>query len=196
VVDSAEVVARMVLTAKNNNVVKSAAPCLGGVVARPVHGEEVREGDHLGVPRHLHRLRVPALPAAHLRGIAVQVDLEQHTLKPGDRLYGGGGEKRRRRRRRRRSSRVETRRFQGYGSTGLNVYKPRLVRGVLREARAVPHRRAEDAGDAPEHLLGSPEAAGGEDARLEVVGEGLLDGVVQHEVVVLQAVERYKLTQR
>ena len=113
--------ARAILGAR----VVALAVALGGIVAGPVHGEEVREGDDGGIPRHLHRLGVSGATAAGL-----------------------------------------------------------LVGGVLGEAADVPHRGGVDAGDAPEHLLGAPEASGGEHARLEVVGEGGLDGVAQHEVLV------------
>ena len=37
---------------------------LGGVVAGPVHGKEIGEADHLGVPRHLHALGVSRSPGA------------------------------------------------------------------------------------------------------------------------------------
>ena len=38
---------------------------LRGIVAGPVHGEEVGEGDDGGIPRHLDRLGVTGLAAAH-----------------------------------------------------------------------------------------------------------------------------------
>ena len=35
-------------------------------MARPVHRQQVREGDDAGVPGHLHRLGVAGAAAAHL----------------------------------------------------------------------------------------------------------------------------------